>query len=157
MYIMKSNLYKKFTAAVFIVINLLLIASLIPNVSAKCTTTCYVDDDGTGDYNVDHIDDAVEINQAIANVESYSSPSFKGSVILRYTSTPYQLDTTISIKGGNIILRGENSGVTLRAADVHPAKTSSILVNANNIEIKDITINGARTPNGWIGRSRYQT
>lgn len=66
------------------IIVLVLMIVLVPSISA-CTLTCYVNDDNSGDYNIDHISDQATINLAIAAVGANASSSDPGTVILNYT------------------------------------------------------------------------
>ncbi|MFA6097661.1 MAG: LamG-like jellyroll fold domain-containing protein, partial [Candidatus Paceibacterota bacterium] len=119
---------------------------------ASTACTFYVDDDGTGDFNVNHSDDAVEINQAInrANVcavnlqagNTYSNPAEapKGTVILRKTTTPYDISTTSIVMQSHISLEGEFDDVTLSLTTI---KYEMLLSRGKtNIGIKHLTFDG---------------
>jgi hypothetical protein len=138
---------------IYLILLLLIAMAMIPSASAVCTTVCYVDDDGTGDYNVDHVDDAVQINQAIIQVGSYASASTPGTVILNYTSAAYELDTWINMNQNYVTLRGENKSVTTHAFNGvnNNQNTQGILMNANYIGLNNLTLVGNTALNGWTG------
>lgn len=127
--------------------------ALIPSSAyAACTNVCYVDDDGTGDYTIDHSDDAIEINRAIAAVAANSTRENPGIVVLNNTTTPYMILNSIHfVRGGdNVTLKGENPNVKLQTA-VGEMNITTILVSANYTGIVNFTIDGGMSDNGWCG------
>jgi hypothetical protein len=144
---------------------LVLMMALVPSASATCTALCYVDDDGTGDYNVDHREDETQINQAIAQVSSYATATTRGIVILNQTSKPYEIKNNINMIYDYVTLKGENTtlkadgnqSVELRLARDTPNiantwRPSFIKMQANDIQVKNLHFIGNVTANrGYNG------
>ena len=134
----------------FFIVFFFLMMVLVPSASA-CTLTCYVDDDGTGDYNVDHSYDEAEINAAIDNVALYATAGNPGTVILNYTATGYSIYNSINMNHNYVSLIGENQGVRFEVAKSSPIVYSSVIFDAYYLKLKNITIDGNYLENGWPG------
>jgi len=128
----------------------------IPQASAVCTLTCYVDDDGTGDYNVDHVNhgssgDEVQIQQAINAVAANASVSSQGVVILNYTSTPYYIYEEIAARN-YVSLQGENPSVkmNLLPMSLRGYRRLVYISNTHHTNVTNLTVVGSYLHgNGW--------
>ncbi len=96
--------------------------------------TVYVDTDGSGDYNCDGTNDHVELNKALAYIDSIGG----GTVYLRGPNT-YWIDSTLKI-GANTILTGDSTAEIKLVANA--GWSSEVPMMANMGTDGDITVTG---------------
>ncbi len=115
------------------------IQSLVNNSGSSSTAIVYVDTDGTGNYNCDGINDHVEINKALAYIDSIGG----GTVYLKGPHT-YWIDDTMRI-WSNTVLTGDPTAEIKLVANAGWSTQIPIFTargGSYNIKITGFTIDG---------------
>jgi PKD repeat protein len=119
----------------FIFFSICIICFLAAGSISAAAAIVYVDTDGTGNYNCDGINDHIELNKALAYIDSTGG----GTVYLRGANT-YWIDATLEM-GSNTILTGDPSACIKLVPNAGWDVQVPMIKNKNDVN-KNITIKG---------------
>ena len=119
----------------FIFFLICIICFLAAGSISAASAIVYVDTDGTGNYNCDGINDHIELNKALAYIDSTGG----GTVYLRGANT-YWIDATLEM-GSNTILTGDPSACIKLVPNAGWDVQVPMIKNKNDVN-KNITIKG---------------
>ncbi|WP_333788043.1 disaggregatase related repeat-containing protein, partial [Methanomethylovorans sp.] len=130
----KDNVTLKKISVFFLGLSFCFLCFSIVGSGLSSAATVYVDTDGSGDYNCDGTNDHVELNKALAYIDSIGG----GTVYLRGPNT-YWIDSTLRI-GANTILTGDSTAEIKLVANA--GWSSEVPMMANMGTDGDITVTG---------------
>ena len=148
----KNTSFVKKTSILLIVLSICFLCfSIVGSSKSAAAATVYVDTDGTGNYNCDGTNDHIEINKALAYVNSVGG----GTVYLKGPNT-YWIDSTL-VMGANTILEGDSNACIKLVANAGWATDVPMIKNivgADNLIIRGFEIDGNSEAQSGISKGK---